>query len=68
MSSLYTLTTMAAIRCQSVLKHERSWHLATNKTFITLPCVYLIWGLALAIALPPMAGIGEYVVDIGMIR
>jgi len=63
MSSLYTLTTMAAIRCQSVLKHERSWHLTTNKTFISLPCVHLIWGLALAIALPPIIGIGEYVVD-----
>ena len=68
MSSLYTLTIMSAIRCQSVLKNDKSWHLTTNKTFISLPCVYLIWGLALAIALPPIIGMGEYVIDIVMIR
>ena len=68
MSSLYTLTIMSAIRCQSVLKHERSWLLTTNKTFVSLPCVYLIWGSTLAIALPALIGIGEYVVNVGMIR
>ena len=68
MSSLYTLTAMAAIRCRSVLKHERSWHLTTRKTFLSLPWIYMIWGLALAIALPPMMGFGEYVVDIGLVR
>ena len=68
MSSLFTLTTMAAIRCQSVIKHERSWHLVTRVTFCTSRYVHLIWGLAFIIALPPIIGIGEYVVDIGMIR
>ena len=58
---------MSAIRCHSVLKHESSWLLKTNKTFISLPSVYLIWGSALAIAIPPLIGIGEYDVNVGMI-
>ena len=68
MSSLYTLTTTAAIRCQSVLKNEPSWHVVTRVTFCSSRYVHLIWGLAFIIALPPIIGIGEYVVDIGMIR
>ena len=68
MSSLYTLTMVAAIRCRSVLMHERSWYLVSRVSFYSSRCIHLIWASALLIALPPIIGIGEYVVDIGMIR
>ena len=68
MSSLYTLTAMAAIRCTSVWRHERSWHMVTNVTFCTSRYVQLIWAFALLMAVPPLIGIGEFAVDIGMIR
>ena len=59
---------MAAIRCTSVIRHERSWHLVTRVTFLTSRYVQLIWGFAFIVAIPPLIGVGDYVVDVGMIR
>ena len=68
MSSLYTLTAMAAIRFTSVIWHERSWHVTTHVTCLTSRYVQLIWLFSFAVAIPPIIGLGRYVVDIGMIR
>ena len=68
MSSLYTLTAMAAIRCSSVWRRERSWYMVTHVTFFSSRYVQLIWGFAFLMAIPPLIGIGEFAVDVGMIR
>ena len=68
MSSLYTITAMAAIRYNSVVRFESSWHSETHATFLTSRYVQLIWGCALIIAIPPLTGIGKYVNDVGMLR
>ena len=68
MSSLYTLTAMAAIRFKSVIWHDRSWHLTTHVTYFTSRYVQLLWLFAFAVAIPPIIGLGKYAVDIGMIR
>ena len=68
MSSLYTLTAMAAIRYNSVVRSERSWHFEIQAAFWTSRYVQLIWVFALILALPPLVGVGRYVPDGGMIR
>ena len=68
MSSIYTLVAMALIRYSSVVKFERSWHIATHEDFLTSRYVQFIWLLALLMALPPTFGIGQYIQDVGMIR
>ena len=68
MSSLYTLTAMAAIRFKSVIWHDRSWHLTTHVTYFTSRYVQLLWLFAFAVAIPPIIGLGKYAVDFGMIR
>jgi len=68
MSSLYTITALAAIRCISVIQYDRTWYVVTRERFITSKYVQLIWVFSLILALPPVMGIGEYVHDIGMIR
>ena len=68
MSALYTLVVMAAIRYNSVVRFERSWHVVTHVTYFTSRYVQLIWGFALIVALPPLIGLGKYVNDVGMIR
>ena len=68
MSSLYSLTAMAAIRYNSVVRCERSWHLEIQDAFWASRYVQLIWGFALILAIPPLVGVGRYVPDGGMIR
>ena len=68
MSSLYTITTLAAIRCISLIQYDRSWYVVTRDTFITSIYIQRIWVFSLILALPPVIGIGEYVHNIGMIR
>ena len=68
MSCLYTITVLAAVRCQSVVKYDGSWYAVTSDKFFTSRCLQMIWGISLVIALPPILGVGEFVVDIGMIR
>ena len=68
MSSLFTIVTMAVIRYLSVVRCERKWHIETGRRFFTSQPVQLIWFLAFLMSSPPLLGMGEYIVDIGMIR
>ena len=68
MSSLYTITAMAAIRYSSVVRNERSWHLVTDVKFLTSRYVQLIWVCSIIVAIPPLIGFGNYVKDAVNIR
>ena len=68
MSSLYTITVLAAVRFISTIQYDNSWYVVTREKWFTLRCVQLIWIFSLILAIPPTVGIGEYVKDIGMIR
>ena len=59
---------MALIRYYSVVRFERSWHIATQEDFLTSRYVQAIWAFSLLIAIPPIFGIGQYTPDVGMIR
>ena len=68
MGSLYTITAMAVIRYKSVVQFERWWHMLTIGTYFSSNYVRMIWSFSLLIAVPPLVGIGKYVIDIGMVR
>ena len=68
MGSLYTITAMAAIRYKSVIQYERWWHMLTLGEYYTSFYVRIIWTFSLLVAVPPIIGIGKYVIDIGMMR
>ena len=68
MSCLYTITALAAVRCKSVVLYDGSWYAITSDKFFSLRCLQMIWAVSIVIALPPVLGIGEFVVDVGMIR
>ena len=68
MSSIYTLAAMALIRYYSVVRFERSWHIATQDNFLTSRYVQGVWVFSLLIATPPIFGIGQFTPDVGMIR
>ena len=68
MGSLYTITAMAGIRYKSVVQFERWWHMLTIGTYFSSNYVRIIWSFSLLIAVPPLVGIGKYVIDIGMVR
>ena len=68
MGSLYTITAMAAIRYKSVIRFERWWHMLTIGSYFSSNYVRLIWSFSLLLAVPPMVGFGNYVIDIGMMR
>ena len=68
MSCLYTIVVLAAVRCKSVLKFDGSWYAVTSDKFFTTPSLQLIWAVSFVIALPPLLGVGDIVVDTGMIR
>jgi hypothetical protein len=42
--------------------------MVTRSSIFSSRYVHLIWGLAFLVAMPPLMGIGDYVVDVGMIR
>ena len=68
MNSLYTITGMATVRYLSVVRLQRSWHTETNITFWSSRCIWVIWGVSLIFAAPPLVGLGQYVKDISQIR
>ena len=68
MSSVFTITALSAIRYNSVVDCERSWHLPSYVTCWSSRYVQVIWGLSLIIAVPPLIGFGKFVIDIGLIR
>ena len=68
MSSLYSITVLTAIRCKSVLKYDNSWYIATPQRFLSSRWVQTIWGVSFMLAIPPIIGYGEYVIDAGMIK
>ena len=68
MSSLYSITVLTAIRCKSVVKYDNSWYITTPQKFLSSRWVQMIWGVSLLLAIPPIIGYGEFVVDVGMIK
>ena len=68
MGSLYTIVALAGIRCKSVAGLDRSWTSVTHETILTNLYVWVVWGMSLIIAIPPMMGFGQYSLDIGAIR
>ena len=68
MGSLYTVTAIAAIRYKSVIQYERWWHMLTLGDYFTSKYVRIIWVFSLLVATPPLVGVGNYVIDVGMIR
>ena len=67
MNSLFTITGMATVRYLSVVRLDCSWHIQTSITFCSSRYIRLIWGLSLIFAIPPLTGIGAYVIDISEI-
>ena len=68
MNSLYTITGMATVRYLSVVRLDCSWHAQTSITFWSSRYIRLIWGLAFVLSLPPLLGVGTYVIDMSKLR